>query len=221
MIATHLYKAEAGSVAVIDIDSTIMDTAHRNRAIIEAAAQVFHEIAAVVARWDWTRPLRDPLAAVAAEARLTSGRERALRQYWEERFFSNEWLRHDCPYPGAATFVRWLLDQGISIVYLTGRDERRMATGTRASFRAHGLPTESPVTFVFKQDAGETDLAFKRMALSRLSTQNPIALCLENEPENANMMRQTCPDALILLIETVTMDDPPPVHRGVHTFRVF
>jgi hypothetical protein len=219
MLAELLARALPGSVAVIDIDGTIMDTAYRNRQILEAAAAHIPEIATTVAAWDWSTPLRDPLVQIAETSALSPARTDALRQFWEERFFSSPWLLYDRPYPGARAFLDWLRAQSLSIVYLTGRDEARMATGTRESFRLHGLPCDGDTRFLFKANAAQPDAGFKRNALTELAHRNPIALCVENEPENANIMHEVCPHATILLIETVTTENPARPHPAIHTFR--
>ena len=62
------------------------------------------------------------------------------KEYWRQRFFSNEFIHHDEPHPGAVQFVKRLYEMGAKIVYLTGRDVPLMAFGTVDHLRNQVFP---------------------------------------------------------------------------------
>ncbi|MFP4431888.1 MAG: HAD family hydrolase [Spirochaetaceae bacterium] len=206
-------------VAVIDIDSTIMDTAPRNRSILQAAAKQFPEIAAIVPGLTDGDLGWGVAAKVAREAGLTAGKTHELERFWAERFFSNRWLACDCPYPGVRRFLRWLQELGLVLVYLTGRDKPNMSDGTISSFRSHGLPTGPNTEFLFKPAPADDDIAFKQRAIETVERIGTVVLAIDNEPGNANTFRRSFPDAVVLLMVTVTSPEPEPLAGGIHTFK--
>lgn len=207
------------AVAVFDIDSTIMNTTPRNRGILQASTRVFPSVEAVIATMT-DIDLGWGVAATAAErAGLTRAEGERLHAFWAERFFSNQWLACDRPYPGARDFLHWLHDLGITLVYLTGRDEPNMRDGTLASFRTHGLPVDEHTRFVFKPDAADNDIAFKQDAVAEIGRRGTVVLAVDNEPGNANTFRSAFREAIVLLMDTITAPDPAPLADGIHVFR--
>ncbi len=206
-------------VAVVDIDSTIMNTAPRNRSILQAAGKQFPEIAAIVPGLTDGDLGWGVAAKVAVRAGLTAGRAKELESFWAERFFSNGWLACDCPYPGVRRFLDSLQELGLYLVYLTGRDKPNMSEGTISSFRSNSLPTGERTEFLFKPDPADDDIAFKRRAIEAVERTGTVVLAIDNEPGNANTFRRSFPDALVLLMATITSPEPEPLADGIHTFR--
>ncbi|MFP4378650.1 MAG: HAD family hydrolase [Spirochaetales bacterium] len=206
-------------VAVIDIDSTVMDTAPRNRGILEAARRVFPEIETVIPTMS-DEDLGWGVAGRAAErAGLSPAAAARLQRFWAERFFSNQWLACDRPYPGVRSFLRKLEAAGFHLVYLTGRDEPNMCEGTLASFRRHDLPCAGGTSFLFKPDATHDDIAFKQSTLDAIRRLGTPVLAIDNEPGNANTFRRAFPAALVLFMDTITSPDPEPLQPEIHVFR--
>ncbi|MFP4511083.1 MAG: HAD family hydrolase [Spirochaetaceae bacterium] len=220
-LVSELGPLPADPVAVLDIDSTIMNTAPRNRGILEAACARFPSIAPVVPTMS-AADLGWAVAATAAHrAGMSETHREELHRYWAQRFFSNEWLSYDTPYPGVRTFLLWLQQRSFHLVYLTGRDSPNMAEGTVASFVRHRLPVGEGTTFLFKPDASDDDIAFKQSAVAAINTLGTPVLAIDNEPGNANTFRHAYPDALVLLIDTITSPNPEPLAPGIHIFRKY
>ena len=195
-------------VAVFDIDSTIMDTAPRNYQILKAAVSKFPFLKTAFSKIQHEDIGWNILHSLDPENRLSRERREKIHFFWKERFFQNEWLKHDSPYRGIIDILNWLLQNHITLVYLTGRDEPNMKDGTMQSFRDHGLPVEGDVHFFFKPDFDMDDLGYKESVFSHISLLGQVILAVENEPKNANAMANAFPDAEIALIRTVTTPDP-------------
>lgn len=206
---------EAPWVALFDIDSTLMDTTPRNVAILEAARS---EIPGLDAAWkalDLSRPfwdIREPFrrAGIVDEGLLT-----AVRAFWAERFFSDEWLAHDRPYPGAAKFLGELKAEGFVLAYLTGRHSPGMEAGTRSSFLAHGLPAGPEEIFFFKPDFAMEDETFKASVCEGLHRLGSLVVAIDNEPANINLFHRAFPMALAVWLDTVTSPTPSILQAGI------
>ncbi|MSP15744.1 MAG: haloacid dehalogenase-like hydrolase [Myxococcales bacterium] len=212
-------QREPRSLVVFDLDSTLFSTQERNLAIL-------HEFATAAAR---------PDGLAAAIARLTLAdmgwnvmndlRARGfhdeptlaeLRRYWAARFFTNDYLAHDEPLPGAVDYVRAVHGVGAGVVYLTGRDEPGMGRGTRASLEQHRFPLGGDSARLYlKPRFEEDDLEFKRRVSQELATLGTVVGAFENEPANANFFCREFPDAEVVLLETVHSPNPPPLDARV------
>jgi phosphoglycolate phosphatase-like HAD superfamily hydrolase len=206
-------------VAILDIDSTIMDTAPRNRGILEAARRLFPQIEAVIPTLSDTDLGWGVAATVAERAGLSATEEQRLERFWADRFFSNQWLACDHPYPGVRSFLHDLARRGFHLVYLTGRDKPNMCDGTIASFQRHELPAAEGITFIFKPDAAHDDIAFKQSAIETVMRLGTPILAIDNEPGNANTFRRAFPEAVVLFMDTITSPEPEPLAEGIHVFR--
>lgn len=206
------------ALAVVDIDSTLMDTAPRNRRIMQSAARRFPELETVVDQL--TREDLGWGAAASAAERAGMNRERSaeLYAYWRERFFSNAWLAYDRPYPGAASLMLELRARDIGIVYLSGRDTPNMKAGTLESLHAHGFPTGRGTRLLLKPTPDMPDLGFKQNACSEIAALGTVVLALENEPGNANALKAAFPTALVYLIRTITSPNPEPLRDDIRQF---
>ncbi|MBI4374538.1 MAG: hypothetical protein HY542_06640, partial [Deltaproteobacteria bacterium] len=129
--------------------------------------------------------------------------------FWGERFFTDDYLIYDPPFPGAADYLRKLHGAGVHIVYLSGRPEMRMKTGTIRALRRHHFPgpDEERVTLMLKtpefdpvfqakmparervQKAGRSDVAFKEWAVQQIRGLGSVVACIDNEPANINLLR--------------------------------
>jgi beta-phosphoglucomutase-like phosphatase (HAD superfamily) len=215
MAARRLELAALGQsgpwLAVFDIDSTIMDTGPRNQAILERAVHELPSLAGLGgavpqlgAHWNLADALRgqpgfdDPALA-------------DVQAYWAERFFTDDWLVHDLPYPGVGDCLLGLKEQGFRLVYLTGRHRDGMAAGTLRSFAAHGLPAGPEELFRFKPHFEDADLAFKAEACRDLARLGTVVATVDNEPANVNRFIQAFPLARHFWLRTVSSPDPEPL----------
>lgn len=200
---------------VFDVDSTLMDTEGRNRAILEAALRdipglgpAAETLRAASSGWNVVEPAR----------RLGTVGENDLARfadYWRERFFSNEWLLHERPYPGVAEFLQALKARGFTLVYLTGRHAGGMDAGTRESFLRHGLPAGESETFFFKPRIEDEDAAFKRAACAEIARLGTVVGSLDNEPANVNLLARAFPRARHVWMRTITSPVPDPLLAGI------
>ena len=130
--------------------------------------------------------------------------------FWRDRFFTNSFQPLDHVEPGAAEFAHRLVDAGLGVVYLTGRDRPGMMHGVLQSLDAHGFPLMSPQTqVVLKPDFTHDDVAFKREALGELAKNGPLVGLIDNEPGIVNMALETLPDMLCVRILRPHAPNPP------------
>lgn len=215
---TLLGEPPPSALAVVDIDSTLMDTTPRNRRIMESAARLFPELSPVL-----TQLSRDDLGwgaarTAAARAGMDPDRTAQLFTYWRERFFNNAWLSYDRPYSGAAALMNELRARNIGIIYLSGRDIPNMEAGTVESLQVHGFPVGRGTRFLLKPSPDMPDLAFKQDACTEIATLGTVVLALENEPANANALKAAFPEAQVFLIRTITSPDPAPLRGDIREF---
>ncbi|MBI4512332.1 MAG: HAD family hydrolase [Deltaproteobacteria bacterium] len=213
-VRTHAKKGHR-PVVVFDLDSTLFSTQERNFAILREFASVAdapHALVSIVGRlcvgdmgWNIMDDLR-------VRGLSDDGLLRRLRSFWRERFFTNEYLRHDKPIPGAVEFVADVHVAGAIVFYLTGRDEPGMGAGTRESLRTHAFPFEGErVVLELKPRFEDDDLSFKRSAIDRIRQLGEVVAACENEPANANLFCDAFPKADVLFLETVHSPNPPPL----------
>ncbi len=208
-------------LALFDIDSTLMDTLPRNLAILEAALAAMPALEAACRGLESgrSRPgpkpqfwnIGDYLRSLGMADEELLG---ALMSFWKERFFTDEWLVHDRPYPGVASFLGGLKAEGFALAYLTGRHSSGMEAGTRRSFLAHGLPAGDGELFFFKPSFTMGDLEFKTTVRDRLGGLGSLVLSVDNEPANVNLFHAAFPEALSVWIDTVTAPQPEALLPG-------
>jgi predicted secreted acid phosphatase len=226
-VLERVQRISAGHPAVVifDLDSTLFSTQERNHAILqefgthpETPAELRSVLEGIEKHhmgWNIMDDLRE--RGVGHEPTLIR-----LRRFWLERFFTDDYLRHDEPLPGAAAYVRELHAAGGTICYLTGRDEPNMGRGTRDSLRAHGFPIDVERTeLLLKPRFEDDDLAFKRDAIRRIGLAGEVIAAFENEPGNANMFAEAFPHADVIFLETVHSPDPPPLLARIKRLKDF
>lgn len=185
-----------------------MDTTPRNYRILREAADAFAKVAEVAGTIRQEDLGWGILGALRERTQLEEDEAAEIRAFWRERFFSDAYLHYDTPYPGVRELLHWIVDSGLKLVYLTGRNEPNMSEGTYASFRNHRLPADGEVRFIFKPAPDEPDLRFKDQSCRDLASRENVILAVENEPANANLMSYYFPNALVALIDTVTAPEP-------------
>lgn len=145
-----------------------------------------------------------------------------LTRYWRDRFFTDEYLKHDVALEGAVEFVRACHEAGAVIVYLTGRDIPGMLLGTVASLRDAGFPVAVAGTeIVLKPDGNLPDEAFKRGALPTLDRLGEMVAFFDNEPANCNLAKAMYPGAIVVALETQKVPYAPPLAEDVEVVADF
>lgn len=210
-----------GDAAVFDIDSTIMDTAPRNLAILKEAEGMFPALKGIADQVGEEGMGWNVCDTAADMVNLGPEERKGFRQFWTERFFASPYLLLDRPYPGVRELLTGLVGLGVEVDYLTGRDEPGMKEGTVESFRKHSLPVGKGTRFIFKPHFDDSDLEFKTNVCASIAGDRRLVLIVENEPANANMFHDFHPDALVLLIDTITAPGPAIPAAGLIRFRSY
>lgn len=213
-------------VIVFDLDGTMMDNRPRVAAIIEELAQHWSEgeadAAAACRALDIETMhygITDNLRALGIDDDRLVGEGAS---FWSERFFTDEYLRHDVEVPGAAAFAQRCYDAGANLVYLTGRDLPNMALGTFASLRDLGFPIGVTGTeLVTKPDFDTPDDVFKRAVAAQLARLGEVVAVFDNEPVNCNLLLEAYPSTRSVLLDTLHAPNPPELHPDVAVIDTF
>jgi hypothetical protein len=212
-------------VVVFDLDSTLFHTNQRNFQILtEFVAHFGHDRPALLEAYDrlsregtgWNIAEDVEARGVDDQALLS-----ALRRYWRERFFTNDYLRHDLPVEGSPEFVRACHDRGAFCYYLTGRDVPNMRAGTEESLRRHGFPMDRRAHLHLKARFEDDDYLFKQGVVEELRCMGRVVGVFENEPANVNLFHREFPDAIVVFLETVHSPGAPPVLPGIYRVKNF
>lgn len=202
-------RRERLPMVVFDLDSTLFSTGPRNlrilREFVAGAVGGDARLEALVAGlgaedmgWNVNEALRG--RGVEDPALLA-----ALKTFWAERFFTDDYCAGDEPVPGAAAWVTRCHQRGALVYYLTGRHVGGMEHGTVRALREHGFPFwRGRCVLHLKPSFEMADRAFKDEALDDIrSYRSPVVATFENEPGNANLFARAFPDALHFLLETI------------------
>lgn len=211
-------------VVVFDLDHTLFDNGPRTW-------EILREYAVAVGRDDLLVALdglpRFGLPYLLSETLSMCNlyeeqmHDEALK-FWFDRFFTDDYQRHDVPLPGAVSFASQLYDAGATLVYLSGRDSPGMLVGCTASLREHRFPVGLARTaIVLKPDFETPDLDFKTAAVDYIRTQGTVIATFDNEPANCNLFLDSWPDAANVFLETAHAPNPPPLATGMVRLRDF
>ncbi len=200
------------SLAVFDIDSTLFDVSPRVERILMDFAeeptskanfpkqiQLFKDIS--THRKDWG--FKNALERAGLDGHHPEFQE-ALRKYWYQRFFSNDYLQYDLPYDGAVEYVNKAANLGAEVVYLTGRDVERMGSGSALTLKHAGFPLDDRQTqLVLKPHKGMDDAEFKTNWFTGLPKNHYADVWFfENEPVNIHHLRQRHPEVNVVFFES-------------------
>ncbi len=202
------------SWVALDMDGTLFDNRPRTLAILHSFAMSHREALPQLLHAVQKLTLDDlhytPSQAVDALNLPEKDLGERFVHYWRQRFFTNSFQPLDHVEPGAAEFAHRLVDAGLGVVYLTGRDRPGMMHGVLQSLDAHGFPLMSPQSqVVLKPDFHHDDVDFKRIALAELAKNGPIVGLVDNEPGIVNMALEVLPDMLCVRILRPHAPNPP------------
>ena len=200
------------NLVVFDLDSTLFDLAIRVTAILDQYARASENKARFslecealtrieIRKGDWglTEPLERLGISSASHPEFVSDVQAA----WAKGFFSNHFLQHDLPLPGAVQFVRDVMSAGADVIYLTGRDIPRMQAGTRQSLLETGFPlNDQSAKMVLKPVAEMDDAAFKVDEIVAYQLKYKHIWLFENEPVNINAVSMRCPNVKMVFVDT-------------------
>jgi len=220
---------EPSPVVVFDLDGTLMDNRPRTLAILQelagelkGEAHASHEVFATAREEQLAYLLGDTLHKLglqhAEHAELTIRAE----SFWKQRFFSDDYLKHDIAIDGSVEFAKACYEAGACLVYFTGRDLPLMGIGSFQSLRDLGYPIGVVGTeLVCKPDAKIPDELFKRTEGPKLRRVGRVVAAFDNEPANCNAFLEMNPDAEIVFVDTQHLPGAPPLDPKVHVVTDF
>jgi hypothetical protein len=196
--------------AIFDIDSTLFCVSPRNQAILRnlAATEEFQRDYPEAARAleqvtvnpsDWGVKATLERLQMQVDEKLID----TIRKHWRENFFSNHYLHHDEMYPSASDYVRQLHSLGATILYLTGRWQKRMRSGTLDALRKWNFPLENEENLIMKPNEEQADEGFKVTVLKRLLPWYDHIWFFENEPVIIDLVRKELPQVQVVFVDTV------------------
>lgn len=205
-------------LVIFDLDSTLFNVSLRTQAIVETFARDpemqmrfpnevrFLSNFQILAR-DWG--LKQALERAGFKSSEEFGK--TIRDFWRSRFFSSEYLHHDRPYEGSREGVDRLHRAGADILYLTGRDEKNMKSGTVESLKYWGFPLKfkdnRTANLIMKPIKGSIDdEVFKENEMQKLVEQysdpHHDIWFFENEPVIIERVRKTTPSVRVIWVDT-------------------
>jgi hypothetical protein len=191
------------TLAVFDLDSTLFNVSVRTQKILHEFAETHgleHLKKVEVKQEDWG--LKEALFRAGYTVENDVEMLKSIRDFWSERFFSNEYLHYDVPYPGAVCFVQDLAETGCEINYLTGRDQVRMGRGSIEVLEKWGFPV-TPENLFLKPEKSQDDELFKHDWFKKLDHKAYEKIFFfENEPVNVNAILQSCPEVEVIYLDT-------------------
>lgn len=215
---------QAGAVfnGVFDLDSTLFDVHPRVLQILNdfatdnAMRSRFPETAQILSKISTlkhTYKFKDILISLGL---LNQSEEfyKTIYDFWNTRFFSNDYLKYDVPYEGAIDFVNDLYKTGAHITYLTGRDIPRMGLGTEEVLNFWKFPIGPRTHMALKPDKNIEDAIFKRDYLMALPRENTEIWFFENEPVNIDLVLREVNHVNVVYFESVHKEkaEPPGDH---------
>lgn len=216
---------------VIDLDSTLYDVRNRTHQIIQKWIQEVEDLPhEILQRLQKTSPhligysLKDTFRELGLDLnhhRVENTWAR-LKDYWWDRFFSNDHLHHDELYEGAMEYIHKLKECGASIIYLTGRSTGKMGPGTVAKLKTDGFVLEEEwAKLVMKEDPQMEDPLFKAGVVTSLEEKGTVVASFENEPRNLMAIWKAAPTAMHIFVETTCSDHPAIPGKGLYRVRNF
>jgi hypothetical protein len=221
ILTAALERARAAAphgVAVFDLDSTLLDNRPRQARIFQEYGRAAG-LDALCAAAPWHFVGWDLEAALRA-AGLPDGLVRAhagrVHAFWEERFYTTDFCRHDLPIPGACDFVCAVRAAGARIAYVTGRPAS-MEEGTIEVLGRFGFPLPDGETVFLFMKPGEAlhDDVWKTIARDAVDALGAVVLAFDNEPAHVNAYARAWRGALAIHVDTDDSGRPVAVDPGI------
>lgn len=191
------------TLCVFDLDSTLFNVSTRTQRIIAEFAEInnindLRNVEVLAADWG----IKEAVIRAGIHPEHHPEVLKNLRDYWFQHFFSNDYLHYDVPYPGATAFVLELAAVPVEIVYLTGRDQHRMAQGTKDVLLKWGFPCNDD-QLILKPHRSMDDESYKRDWFNSFDRSKYQKIYFfENEPVNVNAVLNTYTDIEVVYLDT-------------------
>ncbi len=209
------------ALAVFDLDGTLYDNSPRTLRILQEFAHLHAtEHPALYGRLD-TLARGDMAYRVSDTLRSLGVTDEALieeiERFWFDRFFTDAYVIHDLPNPGAVAFVTRLYEAGVVPAYLTGRDAPNMLLGTVQTLQRDGFPVGTVDTrIILKPEFKMTDAVYKASVVEHLRSAGEVVAAFDNEPGLCNLFYEAFPAAVCVLLDTSHAPGAPPLAPGLH-----
>lgn len=200
----------------LDLDGTLFDNRPRTLAILRSFGMtrrdLLPDLLPAIQRLSLDDLHYSPGQAIDALGLPHDNLSQDFVDFWRERFFTNAWQAVDAVEIGAVGFAHALVQAGLGVVYLTGRDRPGMLAGVVQALDGHGFPLATASTqLVLKADFAMADLLFKRDALADLGRNGPIVGLVDNEPGIVNMALQEVPGIVAVRMCRAAAPQPEPL----------
>ncbi len=211
-ILTQAEAQKSSLCCVFDLDSTLFDLTDRKQQIMlsflsrSGKAHLYPQESELLKKIEIRRHefgVSEALNRIGISREKFSDFYKDLIAHWEYFFFHNDYIQYDLTYPGAVEYVQKLSRLGTHIIYLTGRDEPRMMTGTLASLKAAGFPLDQKnVEMILKPHKDFEDHTFKLDYMKDLESKFKEIWLFENEPVNINIIEKHCLKTQFVFLDT-------------------
>lgn len=223
-------KSQSKPIILLDLDSTLYEVGPRTLAIIKewnSSPGTPLNIQSKLNEVD-LKHIGYSLADMAQNLGLhlshpdTEHALQELKPFWWDRFFSNNYLPHDRPYPGAVEYTQKLFSMGAHLVYLTGREQSKMEVQTIDNLRRDNFPwCEKNTTLVMKPSGAVLDVAHKQNIKPFIDKTGTLLASFENEPVNLVALSKVFPDAMHIFMDTVYSDYPSEPGKNIFRIKSF
>jgi hypothetical protein len=212
---------KANPTIVFDLDSTLFDVSPRlEKVLIDIASEpiIQENFPNVIPHFKNIKTESNDWGFVDVLKRAGVDHDhhelfKTVKNLWIKKFFSNEYIHYDVPYQGSVEFVQKVAELGIPIIYLTGRDVKRMERGSREVLLKWNFPlNDQSSKLVLKPAAAMDDALFKRDWIHDYMAESKTPLFLfENEPVNINLIAKELPEVeLVFFHSTHSRKETPP-----------
>ncbi len=199
-------------LVVFDLDSTLFDVSTRlEKVLIDIASEplIQETFPNVISHFKNIKTERRDWGFVEVLKRAGVDHDhyelfQLVRQFWIEKFFSNRYIHFDVPYEGSVEFVQKVDRLGVPIVYLTGRDYKRMELGSRDVLQKWNFPLDDKSSkLVMKPERSMDDALFKRdWVQEHIVTTKTSLFLFENEPVNINLIAKEFPEVELVFFDS-------------------
>ncbi|MFK7930553.1 MAG: hypothetical protein AB8H79_20365 [Myxococcota bacterium] len=216
-------SAGTDGVVALDLDGCLFDNRHRQVRIARVWADQSDDVRlsklSIDDFQDWS--FLNTLAGLGIDPAEANRIFEAFQPFWVQAFFSDDYVCHDLPAPGASRFARDVAATGARVTYLTGRGHAQRPS-TLDNLRRYGFPIDDEgVALMTKPSEQMGDAEWKRMGFAALSLESQVVGFVDNEPIHVRYAAETFPDAAVVWTQTDHSPGAEPPGESVLRIRGF
>ncbi len=213
-------------ILIIDLDGTLVDYTLRTYKIFQKALQELDLPDTIKKQVDDIKREDYDYFPKTNFVRANIGDDKTINDltgFWEGKYFINEYLKYDKQIPGAYEFISNILQLGIEIVYLTGRDDQNMGDGTRMWLKENGflVDGDNRCRLLMKMDLEIENYESKARNGETIGTLGQPVLIIDNEPIELQTMSERFPDANIVLVDMPNSGKPAKLPEDIFKIKDF